>query len=142
MEHRGVRYEIKIAPGGRRWVWEVHTSPQAKARVDRGLPPWRGSCGREGNRQVVEATARTQRRSGHWSNGPRMNSKTLSGRNDMGPLSAAPFLALPASGPMTTTMSSKTAWSSAVFFSRRSRAAGSAQDVIEWPQQRHTPRGG
>jgi hypothetical protein len=30
MEHRGVGYEIKIAPGGRRWVWEVHTSPKPK----------------------------------------------------------------------------------------------------------------
>jgi hypothetical protein len=60
----------------------------------------------------------------------------------MAPLSAAPFLALPASGPMTTTMSSKNGVVVGSIFSRRSRAVGSALDVIEWPQRRHTPRGG
>jgi len=30
MEQRGVRYEIKLAPGGRQWVWIVHTSPNPK----------------------------------------------------------------------------------------------------------------
>jgi hypothetical protein len=30
MEHRGVRYEIKIAPGRRQWTWVVHTSPKPK----------------------------------------------------------------------------------------------------------------
>jgi hypothetical protein len=30
MEHRGVRYQIKIAPGRRQWTWVVHTSPKPK----------------------------------------------------------------------------------------------------------------
>jgi hypothetical protein len=30
MEHRGVRYEIKIALGKNRWTWIVHTSPKSR----------------------------------------------------------------------------------------------------------------
>jgi hypothetical protein len=30
MEHRGVRYEIKIAPGRSQWTWVVHISPKPK----------------------------------------------------------------------------------------------------------------
>ena len=30
VEHRGVRFEIKLAPGGRQWVWIVHTSPNPR----------------------------------------------------------------------------------------------------------------
>jgi hypothetical protein len=38
MEHRGVRYEIKLAPGGRQWVWIVHTSPNPKRGLVEGGP--------------------------------------------------------------------------------------------------------
>jgi hypothetical protein len=38
MEHRGVRYEIKVAPGGRQWVWIVHTSPNPKRGLVEGGP--------------------------------------------------------------------------------------------------------
>jgi hypothetical protein len=30
VEHRGVRYEIKIAPGRGQWTWIVHTSPKSR----------------------------------------------------------------------------------------------------------------
>jgi hypothetical protein len=30
MEHRGVRYEIKIAPVRSQWTWVVHTAPKPK----------------------------------------------------------------------------------------------------------------
>src|SRR5262245_62536567 len=30
VEHRGVRYEIKIAPGRSQWTWIVHSSPKPK----------------------------------------------------------------------------------------------------------------
>jgi hypothetical protein len=30
MEHRGVRYEIKIAPGRGQWTWVAHISPKPK----------------------------------------------------------------------------------------------------------------
>src|SRR5262245_693135 len=30
VEHRGVRYEIKIAPGRSQWTWVVHTSPKSR----------------------------------------------------------------------------------------------------------------
>jgi hypothetical protein len=36
MEHRGVRFEIKIAPGGRQWVWIAHTSPNPKRGLAKG----------------------------------------------------------------------------------------------------------
>jgi hypothetical protein len=30
MEHRGVRYEIKMAIGKNQWTWIVHTSPSSR----------------------------------------------------------------------------------------------------------------
>src|SRR5262249_39752077 len=30
MEHRGVRYEIKISPGRNEWTWVAYTSPRPK----------------------------------------------------------------------------------------------------------------
>ena len=38
MEHRGVRYEIKLAPGGSQWVWIVHASPNPKRGLVEGGP--------------------------------------------------------------------------------------------------------
>jgi hypothetical protein len=30
VEHRGVRYEIKISVGRSQWIWIVHTSPKPR----------------------------------------------------------------------------------------------------------------
>jgi hypothetical protein len=30
VEHRGVKYEIKIAVGRSQWIWIVHTSPKPR----------------------------------------------------------------------------------------------------------------
>ena len=38
MEHRGGRYESKLAPGGRQLVWIVHTSPNPKRELVEGGP--------------------------------------------------------------------------------------------------------
>jgi hypothetical protein len=37
MEHRGVQYEIKIAPGRSQWTWVAHTTPKPRQGSVGGL---------------------------------------------------------------------------------------------------------